>query len=137
MATVRQLHRQAAAIPVRAGRICMVLSSSGKQWVVPKGCIEAGQSAGETALQEAWEEAGLVGVLAEKPVGTYFYLKYGKSYHVTVFLLHVRKAAHGWPEQNRRQREWLGPNQAVARIRNRGLRVLVREAMQSLADKAA
>lgn len=134
MATAHQSLRQAAAIPVRSGRVCLVLSSSGRQWVIPKGSIEPGQSAGETALREAWEEAGLLGVLEEKPVGTYIYLKYGQSYHVTVFLMHVKQAANGWPEKDRRQREWLGPEQAVARLRHRGLRLLVRETLESLAD---
>ena len=137
MAAARRCQRQAAAIPVRSGRVCLVLSSGGKQWVVPKGCIETGQSAGETALQEAWEEAGLVGVLGEKPVGSYVYLKYGKSHHVTVFLLHVKHAASGYPERHRRQREWLGIKDAESRIRNRGLRILVREALESVVDAPA
>src|SRR5262245_18842322 len=37
--------RQADAIPVRAGRVCLVMSSNRKRWVIPKGCIEPGQSA--------------------------------------------------------------------------------------------
>src|ERR1700736_677932 len=81
--------RQAAAIPIRGGQICLVTSRSGKRWVVPKGCIEPGQTAGETALQEAWEEAGLVGSLREQPVGSYQYEKCGIVCHVTVFLMHV------------------------------------------------
>jgi len=61
--------RQAAAIPIRSGQICLVTSSSGKRWVIPKGMIEPGTTAGQIALQEAWEEAGLVGVLRPEPVG--------------------------------------------------------------------
>ncbi len=73
MRTVTSEVRQAAVIAIREGRICMVLSSGGKRWVVPKGCIEPGQTAGETALEEAWEEAGLVGVLGPEPIGSYLY----------------------------------------------------------------
>src|SRR5262245_17445465 len=71
MPTLPNPVRQAAAIPIRAGQVCMVLSSNGRRWVVPKGCIEPGQTAGETALREAWEEAGLVGALRPEPVGSY------------------------------------------------------------------
>ena len=65
---------------MRAGQVCLVTSSSGKRWVVPKGCMEPGKTAGELALQEAWEEAGLVGVLQPEPVGSYLYEKFGNSY---------------------------------------------------------
>src|SRR5262245_801088 len=59
---------QAAAIPIDDGRICLVNSSSGRGWVIPKGHIEPDQTARDTALQEAWEEAGLRGVLNRAPV---------------------------------------------------------------------
>jgi 8-oxo-dGTP pyrophosphatase MutT (NUDIX family) len=56
---------------LRSGKVCLVQSRSGKRWVIPKGCIERGQTALETALQEAWEEAGLMGVPKAEPVGSY------------------------------------------------------------------
>ena len=55
--------QQAAAVPISGRRICLVTSRRGKHWVVPKGCLEPGKTAGEIALQESWEEAGLVGIL--------------------------------------------------------------------------
>src|SRR5204862_1136621 len=94
--------RQAAALPVRRGKICVVTSSNGKRWIIPKGLIEIGQTAQETALQEAWEEAGLVGVLQPEPVGTYLYEKLGATYHVVVFLMHITKASDDWPERGLR-----------------------------------
>src|SRR5262245_5062915 len=104
---------QAAAIPVKAGQVCLVTSSSGKRWVIPKGIIDPGKTAGEIALQEAWEEAGLVGLLQLEPVGSYLYSKYGGTYHVTVFLMHVTEAADDWPERELRERDWLSPAQAL------------------------
>jgi 8-oxo-dGTP pyrophosphatase MutT (NUDIX family) len=126
MATAPGSIRQAAAIPLRDGRVCLVTSSSGRRWVVPKGCLEPGLTAGELALQEAWEEAGLVGVLQPEPIGSYFYEKYGNVYHVTVFVMNVTEEAAVWPEQGLRQRAWLRPDRAVARIEERGLRELIR-----------
>jgi 8-oxo-dGTP pyrophosphatase MutT (NUDIX family) len=126
MATAGNWIRQAAAIPVRAGQICLVTSSSGKRWVVPKGLLEPGKTAGEIALQEAWEEAGLVGILQTEPVGSYLYTKWGGTCHVTVFLMHVTEAAEDWPEHSLRQREWVSPAQAVRWLDDHGLRELVR-----------
>jgi 8-oxo-dGTP pyrophosphatase MutT (NUDIX family) len=118
--------RQAAVIPIRAGRVCLVRSRGGKRWVIPKGCIERGQTAGETALQEAWEEAGLVGTLQPEPVGSYLYEKAGTTCHVIVFLMHVTVAAQHWPEDSWRLRRWLEPGKALARVQESGLRELFR-----------
>lgn len=114
--------RQAAAIPIYNGQVCLVTSSSGRRWVIPKGLIEPGQSAGESALQEAWEEAGVAGVLHSEPIGSYLYEKYGGLCHVTVFLLQVTDEWEDWPERLTRQRCWLPIDEALERIREPGLR---------------
>lgn len=92
------LVRQAAAVPIRNGQVCLVSSRSGKRWVVPKGCMEPGKTASEVALQEAWEEAGLAGVLRPEPIGSYVYEKDGATCHVIVFYLEVTTAADSYPE---------------------------------------
>ena len=117
--------RQAAAIPVMDGRICLVTSSSGRRWVVPKGMIDPGHTAGEAALTEAWEEAGLVGILGTEPVGSFLYEKYGRAHHVTVFVLHVTVAADDWPEHDLRAREWMDPGEAIDRIDEPGLKEII------------
>jgi 8-oxo-dGTP pyrophosphatase MutT (NUDIX family) len=128
MASASDCIRQAAAIPVRGGRVYLVTSSSGSRWVVPKGHIEPDKTAGQIALQEAWEEAGLVGVLRPEPVGTYLYNKFNNLYHVTVFVMDVTEAAEEWPEAAVRRRVSLDPADAVARVQERGLRELIRAA---------
>lgn len=117
--------RQAAAIPLMGGRVCMVTSSSGRRWVLPKGRIEVKQSAAEAAVAEAWEEAGLVGKVNTQSVGTYEYEKYGQRYSVQVFLMQVDSALTNWPERNQRTREWVTPEEAIGRIQEPELRVIV------------
>ena len=112
---------QAGAIPVRAGKICLVTSSNGKRWVIPKGVIEPGQTAGEAALQEAWEEAGLVGALQSHPAGTYLYDKWCGTCHVTVFLMDVSSESQAWPEQHIRRRAWVSLAGALERLDDEGL----------------
>src|SRR5213083_106601 len=103
--------RQAAAVPVRDGQVCLVTSRNGKRWVIPKGCLEPGKTSGEIALQEAWEEAGLVGLLQLDPIGSYLYEKDARSHHVLVYLLQVTQVAEVWPEGSWRARSWLSFHQ--------------------------
>src|SRR5262249_18281465 len=128
MAFVRRI-QQAAAIPVKDGEICLITSGSGKRWVIPKGCFEPGKSAEEIALEEAWEEAGVLGILHPHPVGSYTYAKYGGTYQVTVFFMEVTEVANDWPERWLRRRSWLKPAQSLTRIQNAGLREILRNTL--------
>jgi 8-oxo-dGTP pyrophosphatase MutT (NUDIX family) len=118
--------RQAGAIPLQGSQVCVVTSRSGKRWVVPKGWLEPGKTAGEIALLEAWEEAGLTGVLRPEPAGSYLYEKDGRTFHVTVFVMEVTEAVEIWPEQDLRERCWLPITQAIGRIEDAGLREILR-----------
>jgi 8-oxo-dGTP pyrophosphatase MutT (NUDIX family) len=120
---------QAAAIPVRHGEICLVTSRSGKRWVIPKGHLEPDKAVGEVALMEAWEEAGLRGILHPHPAGTYLYEKYGNTYHVTVFLMDVTEVVADWPERTLRQRRWFSPMETLAQITDDGLRRILRRVL--------
>jgi 8-oxo-dGTP pyrophosphatase MutT (NUDIX family) len=109
--------------------VCLVSSRNGKRWVVPKGCMEPGKTAGEIALQEAWEEAGLVGLLVPEPIGSYVYDKDGFVCHVIVFRLDVTDQRDNYPEAGMRQRLWLPAAQAVTRIEDVSLRDVLRGAV--------
>jgi len=125
------LIRQSGAIPVRDEQVCLVSTRSGKRWVVPKGCLEPDKTAGEVALLEAWEEAGLVGMLHPEPVGSYLYEKAGTTHHVTIFLMRVTQVVDNWPERGIRQRQWVTFSQALQQIQDPGLRDLLRHVSPS------
>jgi 8-oxo-dGTP pyrophosphatase MutT (NUDIX family) len=129
--------RQAAALPLRRGRVCLITSRNGKRWVIPKGWIDPGQTAGETALQEAWEEAGLTGALEREPIGAYIYEKEGQRYHVTVFVMKVTAVAQDWPERNFRERSWVSPVGFFERIEDAGLADIVRLTVLQHAEEVA
>jgi 8-oxo-dGTP pyrophosphatase MutT (NUDIX family) len=120
---------QAAAIPLRDEKVCLITSSSGKRWVIPKGKLEPGKTMREIALQEAWEEAGLTGILHPRPVGSYLYEKFNQTYDVTVFVMEVTAVAKDWPESQLRQRCWLRPDQALTQIEDPALRTLLETAL--------
>ena len=123
--------RQAAALPMRDGEVCLVTTRNGKRWVAPKGFMEPGKTAGEIALQEAWEEAGLVGALDPEPIGSYLYDKDGLTCHVMVFLMQVTRESDDWPERSFRERRWLPAAKAAQRVADPGLRALIEGAAAS------
>ena len=60
-------HKQYGVLPYykQSGKIKIILitSRNSKQWIVPKGNLMSHKNKRETALQEAYEEAGLIGLL--------------------------------------------------------------------------
>ncbi|MBI5018390.1 MAG: NUDIX hydrolase [Deltaproteobacteria bacterium] len=121
-------YRQSGAVPIRRGdqglEVLLVTNRSGRRWIVPKGIVERKLTPGESAEKEAWEEAGVRGVLSTEPLGTYRYEKWGGTCTVEVFLLDVEEISDRWPEPNRRRR-WVGVEEAVQALREPELRALV------------
>ena len=56
-------------------QILLITSRGSGRWIVPKGWPMDGQTPGEAALTEAWEEAGVLGKVDWRPVGLYSYSK--------------------------------------------------------------
>ena len=119
--------RQAAALAIRDGLICMVTSRNGRRWVIPKGHVDPGHTAQDAARIEAWEEAGLIGIVDTEPIGTYQYEKYDTTRHVEVYVLTVIEEKDEWPEADERTREWVSIPVALHRIEEPDLRDLVRK----------
>ncbi len=124
---------QAAALPIRDGLVCLVTSRGGRRWVIPKGHIEIGHTPEEAASTEAFEEAGLIGIMNPVSVGTYHYEKYHRSHAVSVFIMTVTEEKANWPERRERTREWVTFETALARLAEPELRVIV----QAVATMAA
>lgn len=123
--------RQAAVIPIRDDRVCLVTSSGRRRWVVPKGQIDPGHTPGEAGLVEAWEEAGLVGTLDHEPLGSYIYEKLARQRFVLVYRMAVTHMCDEWPERHFRSRAWFTLEDALDRIEESGLRDLLRIAMHA------
>jgi 8-oxo-dGTP pyrophosphatase MutT (NUDIX family) len=123
--------RQSAVLAVSDDRVCLVTARSGRRWVIPKGQIDPGHSAGEAALVEAWEEAGLVGALDPEPVGSYVYEKLGRPHHVLVYRMTVTAVHDQYPEAAARQREWVTADEAIERVEEPDLRDLLRRVFEA------
>lgn len=102
---------QASAIPFRrqgdAWEVCLITSTRSGAWGFPKGVIEPGETPEETALKEAFEEAGLGGAIVSRSLGRYRYEKWGDALDVDVFLMAVETCELQWHEMDIRQRRWV------------------------------
>ncbi len=127
---------QASAVPFRSTEagieFCLITSLSSGRWGFPKGLIDPGETAVETALKEAFEEAGLRGEIVGEPLGDYRYAKWGSMLCVTVYLMEVNAAEESWLEADRRQRRWVSAETATDMLDRKYLARLLKLAVRRL-----
>ncbi len=127
--------KQVAALPVRldaAGRtrVLLITSRETKRFVVPKGWPMKGRKDYRAAAIEAQEEAGLIGRVAKKPIGTYTYWKRRPDHfdlcRVKVFLLEVERKLPAWREKGQRKAGWFLVDDAADLVDEAGLVSILR-----------
>ncbi len=120
---------QSAVIPFRIvdGKleILLITARGGHRWIVPKGIIDDGMTAVETAAQEAYEEAGIRGQVLTEMVGEYEYEKWGGVCHVQVFLMQVEEVLENWPEASFRTRRWVAAEKAREMVQEPTIKMLI------------
>ena len=113
----------------RGLRILLVTSLETRRWVLPKGNVEDGLTPRESALREAFEEAGVEGHAADRRIGAYLYRKDdskgGGLRRVAVFPMQVSRVLDDWPEKDRRRREWMSPEAAAAAVAEKKLAKII------------
>ena len=128
--------QQAAAIPYRwrngTVEFCLITTINAGRWTVPKGFIDPGETAPETALKEAREEAGLHGRVVGEPVGYYDIIKVGVRYRVAAYLMSVDNVDDQWDEQDVRRRRWVRVRRAAKLLNGRPVDGVFREALQHI-----
>jgi len=123
-------YKQSGVIPYRkAGtefEILLVTSKRKGSWIIPKGIIDPGATAPESACKEAYEEAGVEGHVDQPMIGRYRYDKWGGTCVVQVFGMEVNKVLESWPESDVRQRKWMSKDKAIQAIEEPALKKLIR-----------
>ncbi|MCB1388734.1 MAG: NUDIX domain-containing protein [Rhodobacteraceae bacterium] len=126
---------QTAALCTRQGRkgveVLLVTSLDTKRWIVPKGWPMEGRSLAQAAAQEAWEEAGVRGVVDENPIGSFGYEKTVKggipvTCRCSVYRIETEALAEDYPEKGRRERRWMRPRDAARAVDERELKAVIR-----------
>jgi 8-oxo-dGTP pyrophosphatase MutT (NUDIX family) len=112
-------------------QILLVTSRGTRRWIIPKGWPQRGTPPHRAAAREAFEEAGVVGKVGKKTIGSYRYEKIFESgatvrCKVRVFPLRVTRQFKRWPEKRQRQTQWHSPAQASRRVREKYLRQIIR-----------
>jgi 8-oxo-dGTP pyrophosphatase MutT (NUDIX family) len=124
-----KLISQSAAIPYRwrDGRLEVLLITSLRNgdWIVPKGLVEPDMSEFDSAAKEAREEAGVVGRVGTRAVGSFEYEKWGGICHVVVFDLEVESELDSWPEKDHRDRRWAPAADAARLVKRRELAQMI------------
>jgi len=108
--------------------VCLIRKRSSSVWGIPKGSVDSGDTHAETALKEAWEEAGLRGRVVGDPLGTYQYEKWGGILEVTVFLMEVHEQDDVWQEAAIRERRWISLSDAASLLIEHGAHPFLRPA---------
>jgi 8-oxo-dGTP pyrophosphatase MutT (NUDIX family) len=119
---------QYAALPYRVDgsartEIMLITSRERRRWIIPKGWPHKGRPPHRSAAREAFEEAGVVGKVARRPVGTFSYRKRDKNgsiilCEVRVYALRVRRQSRKWPEKNERDFQWFPAARAAKRVKD-------------------
>ena len=103
--------RQIAALPLfikpnGAVDICLVTSRGGGRWIIPKGNPIRGLAPHEVAAREALEEAGLVGHVGKRCIGTFKFERIRNGRNTTclvdVYALKVEEQMQTWTEMHER-----------------------------------
>ena len=93
--------------------MCLIRRRESRGWGIPKGTVEPGETHEETALNEAWEEAGIRGRLIGDAIGTYEYEKWDLDLVVAVYLMDVLEEYSDWEEAHYRDRTWRSLREAA------------------------
>jgi len=132
MASRKKYVAQSAVIPYRNKKdleILLITSLGTGRWVLPKGHVEDEMSPRESAIKEAFEEAGINGKVPDKKLGDYLYRKEdeidGPTYKVDVYAMRVTYELEIWPEDSQRKREWMSAEKAAKSVNERDLRDLI------------
>ncbi len=120
--------------------VLLVTSRDTGRWIIPKGWPITGLQTSEAALQEAWEEAGVVDSKANPhPIGTYTYDKVMHAglpvpVETLVYPVNVKRLSPEFPEASERERRWVSPDAAADLVKESELKEIFRR-MTSLSPQ--
>jgi 8-oxo-dGTP pyrophosphatase MutT (NUDIX family) len=125
------------AYRIRDGKVRVLLMTSRDtgRWIIPRGNIKPGVTPCRAAEQEAYEEAGVRGIIiGSNPLGMYTYSKKrasgeARATTVEVYLLRVEERLKKWPERSERRLSWVSIKEAVRLVEEPGVVPLLRQLM--------
>lgn len=119
--------------PAKEGHEILLITSRGRgNWILPKGWPKKKISSAQTALEEAFEEAGIHGSVREKAIGAYRYTKSTKQGAMlncvaTVYEVAFTEMAKDYPEKGDRKVRWFSPEAAAEAVASPELAKILRD----------
>lgn len=110
--------------------VLLISSRRTRRWIIPKGWPIEGLKPHQAAATEAEEEAGVIGDIAEQPLGSYRYLKDVKdgqtlAVQVLVFPMLVEGQVTAFKEEGQRVATWFRYRHAAGLVAEPSLRRLI------------
>lgn len=133
-AVMAQPRQQCAALCYRTQgsklQILLITSRGTKRWIIPKGWQVKGRTMAQSAVIEAWEEAGVIGRQHDTPLGSYGYIKIERSKTAvpccaSVFPIKVKSQKSNFPERGQRKLKWFSPKKAAQKVTEPELKALI------------
>jgi len=131
----RALRVQYGALPYRLGdrrpEFLLVTTRESGRWIIPKGSPIKGLKPSKSAAQEAFEEAGIRGATGTKSLGAFTFDKNMRETGLTVpcevrvYPLLVKRQYKIYPEVSERAARWFTAEDALAVLKDAGLRDLI------------
>jgi 8-oxo-dGTP pyrophosphatase MutT (NUDIX family) len=135
---------QYAALPYRSDgksrtEVMLVTSRETQRWIIPKGWPHRGKAPHDSAAREAFEEAGVVGAVGKRSLGSFPYQKRFKNgavmvCDVHVFPLRVKRQRKQWPEKAQRDVKWLSAEDAAETVKEPLLSEIIRRLVNKTGD---
>lgn len=94
-------------------KFVIITSRTNSYWIFPKGNLVKKKDKFESACQEAWEEAGVTGVIDKKVTFAFDYQDHGRHHKIKLYPMKVEKVSDDWPEKSSRKRKVVSPEKAV------------------------
>lgn len=116
------LNERSAAIPIimdNDGIKVVLVTTKPKEnnnWIFPKGQVELGMTAHDSAAKEAFEEAGVAGHISPTQFDEYQHNKWGGKMCVKVYKLEVVKIYDVWLEMQDRNRQIVTLDSAIEMV---------------------
>ena len=100
----------------------LIVSTKNGNWGLPKGNLMKKLGSKGTALQEAYEEAGIIGSVIGQKVSAKI-----KGKQMAFYPMEVKNELAVWPESEWRQRKWIRSNEAKDYLNHGSLRSILKE----------
>ncbi|GMH23865.1 hypothetical protein Nepgr_025708 [Nepenthes gracilis] len=123
--------------------VLMISSPDRDDLVFPKGGWEDDETVHQAACREALEEAGVKGILNEKPLGVWEFRSKSSQKNCSLeggcrgymFALEVTEELDAWPEQENHDRKWLSIEEAFKLCRYEWMREALERFLKLISEE--